>query len=69
MKSLKGYASNNYANIQVLANNLCERNILALANRTNHFLESVSTNLPRLADDLAVFDAQDDIPAESMIRP
>ena len=47
-----------------LANNLCEGNIEALANRLNEFLVSVSNNLPRLTDDLAVCDVQDEIPAE-----
>ena len=50
--------------MQGLANNLCEGNIKALANRLNDFLVSVSNNLPRLTDDLAVFDVQDEIPAE-----
>ena len=67
MKSLMGYTSNNDAEIQGLANNLCEGNIEALANRINEFLVSVSSNLPRLTDDLAVFDVQDEIPAEYVI--
>ena len=35
MKSLMGYTSNNDAKMQGLANNLCEGNIEALANRIN----------------------------------
>ena len=62
-----GYTSNNDAEMQGLANNLCEGNIEALANRRNEFLVSVSSNLPRLTDDLAVFDVQDEIPAEYVI--
>ena len=50
--------------MQGLANNLCEGNIEVLANRINEFLVSVSSNLPRLTNDLAVFDVQDEIPAE-----
>ena len=53
--------------MQDLANNLCEGNIEALANRINKCLVSVSSNLPQLTDDLAVFDVQDDIPAEYVI--
>ena len=53
--------------MQGLANNLCEGNIEALANRLNKFLVSVSNKLPRLTDDLAVFDVQDEIPAEYVI--
>ena len=33
----------------------------------NDFLVSVSSNLPRLTNDLAVFDVQDEIPAEYVI--
>ena len=64
MKSLMGTTSNNDAEMQGLANNLCEGNIEVLANRINEFLVSVSSNLPRLTNDLAVFDFQDEIPAE-----
>ncbi len=53
MKSLMGYTS--------MSNNLCEGNIEALSKRLNEFLVSVSNNLPRLTDDLAVFDVQDEI--------
>ena len=53
--------------MQGLANNLCEGNIEAFANRFNEVLVSVSNNLPRLTDDLAVFDVQDEIPAEYVI--
>ena len=67
MKSLMGYTSNNDIAMQGLANHLCEGNIEALANRLNAFLVSVSNNLPRLIDDLAVFDVQDEIPAEYVI--
>ena len=67
MKSLMGYTSNNDAEMQGLANNLCEGNIEALANRINEFLVSVSINLSRLIDDLAVFDVQDEIPAKYVI--
>ena len=67
MKSLMGYTSNNDVEMQGLANNLCEGNIEALANRLNEFLVSVCNNLPRLTDDLAVFDVQDEIPAENVI--
>ena len=67
MKSLMGYMSNNYIEMQGLANNLCEGNIEALANRLNEFLVSVSNNLPRLTDDLAAYDVQDEIPAEYVI--
>ena len=67
MESLMGYTSNDDAEMQGLANNLCEGNIEALANRINEFLVSVSSNLPRLTDDLAVFDVQDEIPAEYVI--
>ena len=67
MKSLMGYTSNNDVEMQGLANNLCECNIEALANRLNDCLVSVSYNLPRLTDDLAVFDVQDEIPAEYVI--
>ena len=68
VKSLMGYTSNNDVEMQGLANNLCEgSNIEALANRLNEFLVSVSNNLPRLTDDLAVFDVQDEIPAEYVI--
>ena len=67
MKSLVGYTSNNDAEMQGLANDLCEGNIEALANRINEFLVSFSSNLPRLSDDLAVFDVQDEIPAEYVI--
>ena len=63
MESLMGYTSNNDAEMQGLAINLCEGNIGALANRINELLVSVSSNLPRLTDDLAVFDVQDEIPA------
>ena len=38
-----------------------------ITNRLNEFLVSVSNNLPRLTDDLAVFDVQDEIPAEYAI--
>ena len=64
MKSIMGYTSNNDVVMQGLANSQCEGNIEALANRLNEFLVSVSNNLPRLTDDLAVFDVQDEIPAE-----
>ena len=37
------------------------------ANRINDFLVSVSSNLPRLTNDLAVFDVQGEIPAEYVI--
>ena len=67
MKSLMGYKSNNDVEMQGLANSLCEGNIEALPNRLNEFLVSVSNNLPRLTDDLAVFDVQDEIPAEYII--
>ena len=67
MKSLMGYTSNNDVVMQGLANNLCEGNIEALANRLNEFVVSVSNNLPRLTDDLAVIDVQDEIPAEYVI--
>ena len=67
MKSLMGTTSNNDAEMQGLANNLCEGNIEVLANRINEFLVSVSSNLPRLTNDLAVFDVQDEIPAEYII--
>ena len=67
MKSLMGYTSNNDVVMQGLANSQCEGNIEALANRLNEFLVSVSNNLPRLTDDLAVFDVQDEIPAEYVI--
>ena len=67
MKSLMGTTSNNDAEMQGLANNLCEGNIEVLANRINEFLVSVSSNLPRLTNDLAVFDVQDEIPAEYVI--
>ena len=67
MKSLMGTTSNNDAEMQDLANNLCEGNIEVLANRINEFLVSVSSNLPRLTNDLAVFDVQDEIPAEYVI--
>ena len=53
--------------MQGLANNLCGGNTEVLANRTHAFLVYVSSNLPRLTDDLAVFDVQDDIPAEYVI--
>ena len=62
-----GYTSTNDVEMQGLANNLREGNIEALANRLNEFLVSVSNNLPRLTDDLAVFDVQDEIPAEYVI--
>ena len=52
MKSLMGTTSNNDAEMQGLANNLCEGNIEVLANRINEFLVSVSSNLPRLTNDL-----------------
>ena len=61
------YTSKNDVEMQGLANNLCEGNIEALANRLNEFLVSVNNNLPRLTDDLAVFDVQDEIPAEYVI--
>ena len=67
MKSLMGTTSNNDAEMQGLANNLCEGNIEVLANRINEFLVSVSSNLPRLTNDLDVFDVQDEIPAEYVI--
>ena len=67
MKSLMGTTSNNDAEMQGLANNLCEGNIEVLANRINEFLVSVSSNLPRLTDDHAVFDVQDEIPADYVI--
>ena len=67
MKSLMGTTSNNDAGMQGLANNLCEGNIEVLANRINEFLVSGSSNLPRLTNDLAVFDVQDEIPAEYVI--
>ena len=67
MKSLMGTTSNNDAEMQGLANNLCEGNIEVLANRINECLVSVSSNLPRLTNDLAVFDVQDEIPAEYVI--
>ena len=67
MKSLMGTTSNNDAEMQGLANNPCEGNIEVLANRINEFLVSVSSNLPRLTNDLAVFDVQDEIPAEYVI--
>ena len=67
MKSLMGTTSNNDAEMQGLANNLCEGNIEVLANRINEFLVSVSSNLPRLTNDLAVFAVQDEIPAEYVI--
>ena len=67
MKSLTGTTSNNDAEMQGLANNLCEGNIEVLANRINEFVLSVSSTLPRLTDDHAVFDVQDDIPAEYVI--
>ena len=35
-----------------------------LANRINAYLVSVRSNLPRLTDDIAVFDVQDEFPAE-----
>ena len=53
--------------MQGVANNICEGNIETLANRLNEFLLSVSNNLPRLTDDLTVFDVQDEIPAEYVI--
>ena len=53
--------------MQGLANNLCDGNIKVLANRINECLVSVSSNLPRLTNDLAVFDIQDEIPAEYVI--
>ena len=56
MKSLMGTTSNNDAEMQGLANNLCEGNIEVLANRINECLVSVSSNPPRLTDDHAVFD-------------
>ena len=62
-----GYMSNNDAEMQGLANNLCEGNIEALANRLNEFLVSVSRNIPRLTDYIAVFDVQDEIQAEYVI--
>ena len=62
-----GYTSNNDVGMQGLANHLCEGNIEALANRLNEFLVSVSNNLPRLTDDLAVFDVQDEIPKHRKI--
>ena len=37
MKSLMGTTSNNDAEMQGLANNLCEGNIEVLANRINEF--------------------------------
>ena len=64
MKSLMGYTSNNNAEMQGLANNLCEGNIEAHANRINECLVSVSSNLSRLIDGIAVFDVQDEIPAK-----
>ena len=67
MKSLMGTTSNNDAELQGLATNLCEGNMEVLANRINEFLVSVSSNLPRLTNDLAVFDVQDEIPAEYVI--
>ena len=67
MKSLMRTTSNNDAEMQGLTNNLCEGNIEVLANRINEFLVSVSSNLPRPTDDLAVFDVQDEIPAEYVI--
>ena len=63
----RALVSNNDAEMQGLANNLCEGNIEVLANRINEFLVSVSSNLPRLTNDLAVFDVQDEIPAEYVI--
>ena len=45
MKSLMGTTSNNDAEMQGLANNLCEGNIEVLANRINEFLVSVSSNI------------------------
>ena len=53
--------------MQDLANNICEGNIEVLANRINEFVVSVSSNIPRLTDDHAVFDVQDEIPAEYVI--
>ena len=53
--------------MQGLANNLCEGNIEVHANRINEFLVYVSSNLPRLTDDHAVFDVQDEIPADYVI--
>ena len=53
--------------MQGLANNLCEGDIEALVNRLNECLVSVSNHFPRLTDDLAVFDVQDEIPAEYVI--
>ena len=67
MKSLMGTTSNKDAEMQGLTNNLCEGNIEVLANRINEFLVSASRNLPRLTNDLAVFDVQDEIPAEYVI--
>ena len=67
MKSLMGTTSNNDAEMQGLANNLCEVNIEVLANRIIECLVSVSSNLPRLTNGLAVFDVQDEIPAEYVI--
>ena len=68
MKSLIGYTSNNDVEMQGLANNLCEGNIEALANQLNEFLVSVRNTLPRLTDDLAVFNVQYEIPAGYVIR-
>ncbi len=62
-----GFMSKNDVEMRGLANNLCEGNIEALANRLKEFLVSVSSIVPRLTDDLAVFDVQDDIPAEYVI--
>ena len=67
MKTLMGYTSKNDAEMQGLGNNLCEGNIETLAKRINEFLVSVSSNLPRLTDDIAVFGIQDEIPAEYVI--
>ena len=68
MKSLMGTTSNNDTEMQGLANNLCEGNIEVFANRINEYLVSVRSNLPRLTNDLAVFDVQDEILAEYVIR-
>ena len=62
-----GTTSSNDAEKQGLANSICEGNIEVLANRINECLVSVSSNLPRLTEDLAVVDVQDELPAEYVI--
>ena len=63
--SLKGYTSKSDTEMQCLANYLCDGNIEALANRIHDF--AVSSKLLRLVNYFAVFDVQDEIPAEYVI--